>query len=441
MRVYTGERVFDTATVRRTSFLPPVPGTYSEIKQRLHSDVFGRFPRGVWVIAGTQLFASAGFSICLPFFALYLHEERGLLMTLVGSLYLISGICSSTTQMIGGVLADRFGRRRLILGSSVIRLFIYSGLSVLVATSAPVWAIIITYVSGQAVGMAMRPAIAAMITDLSPPDRLTETYGVLRVGQNVGWAAGPALGGYLITFMPYSWLFAIAAFSSVFTFVFIFFFLSESFHATGERVPLSSMFNVTRDHLFLVFTGLCLLVFVTMGQMGSTLSVFTVTCIGFSTAQYGLLLTANGIMVVLFQYPVARWAGKMPITRGLALGSLLYALGYLSLGGVHSFNWAIAAMVIITAGEIVFTPLTLSVVARLSPPDYRGRYMGFFGLSQSMSMSLAPLVGGVLLDTFPQDPWFVWGTIATVALIATLGILWWGNNPRLSTSSNENAQL
>jgi MFS family permease len=256
--------------------MPPVLNTYSEIKRRLSHNVFDRFPRGVWVIAGTQLFASAGFSICLPFFALYLHQERGLPMTLVGTLYLISGICSSTTQMIGGVLADRFGRRRLILGASIVRLFIYSGLAALVAISAPVWAIVATYISGQAVGMSMRPAIAAMITDLSPPGRLTETYGVLRVGQNVGWAAGPALGGYLITFLPYSWLFAIAAFSSIITFTLIFFFLDESFRGTGERVSFGSMFSAARDRLFLLFTGLCLLVFVTMGQMGSTLSVFTV---------------------------------------------------------------------------------------------------------------------------------------------------------------------
>ena len=440
MKVYTGEQVCDAEALRSAGILPQVPHTYSAIKQSLSRDVFGRFPRGVWVITGTQLFASAGFSICLPFFALYLHQERGLPMTLVGTLYLISGICSSTTQMIGGVLADRFGRRRLILGASITRLFIYSGLAALVAVSAPVWAIMITYITGQAVGMSMRPAIAAMITDLSPPDRLTETYGVLRVGQNVGWAAGPALGGYLITFLPYAWLFAVAAFSSVFTFVLIFFFLGESFHGTGEHVPLSSMFSVTRDRLFLIFTGLCLLVFVTMGQMGSTLSVFTVDRIGFSTAQYGLLLTANGIMVVLFQYPVARWAGKLHIAKGLALGSLFYALGYLSMGGVHSFGWAMSAMFVITAGEITFTPLTLSVVGRLSPPDYRGRYMGLFGLSQSMSMSLAPLVGGVLLDAFPQSPWFVWATIGTIAFSATLGLLWWGRSPRLITSSNENAQ-
>jgi MFS family permease len=420
--------------------LSPVPGNYSELKQRLSRDVFGRFPRGVWIIAGTQLFASIGFSICLPFFALYLYQERGLPMTLIGTLFLISGLCSSASQMVGGLLADRFGRRRLILGASMTRLLIYSGLSTLIAVSAPVWVIVVVYITGQAMGMTIRPAIAAMIADLSPPDRLTETYGIQRVGQNVGWAAGPALGGYLITFLPYSWLFAVAAFSSAVTFTLTFLFLAESFHRTEESISFGSMFSVARDRLFLVFTGLCLLVFITMGQMGSTLSVFTVDRIGLSTAQYGLLLTANGILVVLFQYPVARWTGKLTRARGLALGSLLYALGYMSLGGVHDFGWAMAAMVVITAGEIVFTPLTFSMVGTLSPRDYRGRYMGFFGLSQSLSMSLAPLTGGVLLDAFPQDPWFVWGTIGAVSFLATAGLLWWGRSPRLRPLDNENAQ-
>jgi MFS family permease len=145
-------------------------------------------------------------------------------------------------------------------------------------------------------------------------------------------------------------------------------------------------------------------------------------------------------MVVLLQYPVARWAGKLPRARGLALGSLLYALGYLSMGSVNAFGWAMAAMIVITAGEIVFTPLTLSVVGQLSPRDYRGRYMGFFGISQSLSMSLAPLAGGILLDAFPHNPWPIWGTIGTIAFIATAGLLWWGRSPRLSNSNKENAQ-
>jgi len=402
------------------------PGPYSRATEYLRGNVFRRFPRGIWVITAIQLVTSAGFSICLPFMPLYLHQERGLVMTLVGTLFLIGGICSSTTQMVGGVLADRLGRRGLLLGTSVIRMFLYSGLAVLIAFSAPVWAITLLFIAGQSMGMMMRPAIAAMVADLSPEDQLTETYGILRVGQNVGWAMGPAVGGYLITFLPYAWLFGVAALSSVVTFALILLFVRESFTGTTERAEFRTMFSAATDRRFLLFTGLCLMVFVTMGQLGSTLSVFTVDRVGLSTAQYGLLLTANGIIVVLFQYPVARWAGRLTRARGLILGSLFYGIGWLSLGWAGDFGWAMVSIAIVTAGEITFTPLTFSTVGQLAPWDRRGRYMGFFGLSQSLSMSLGPLVGGVLLDAFTDDARFIWGTISAVALVAAAGFQWWG---------------
>ncbi|HEY90681.1 MAG TPA: MFS transporter [Dehalococcoidia bacterium] len=411
--------------------MPGIVDYYVKSKQYLRGNVVGRFPRDIWVITAIQLVASAGFSICLPFMPLYLYQERGLVMTLVGTLFLVSGIFSSATQMVGGVLSDRIGRRPLLLGASVVRLFLYSGLAGLMAVSAPVWAIIIVFIAGQSAGMMMRPAITAMVADLAPPDRLTETYGMLRVGQNVGWAMGPAVGGYLIMFMPYAWLFGVTALSSVITLGLIFLFLRESHTGSTEHVEYRTMFTAATDRTFLWFTVLCLLVFLVMGQLGSTLSVFTVEKMGLSTAQYGMLLTANGIIVVLFQYPVARWAGQLAKARGLVLGSLLYGIGWLSLSWTGDFSWALVSIAIVTAGEIVFTPLTASTVGQLAPPDQRGRYMGFFGLSQSLSMSLAPLVGGVLLDVFPLQPWFIWGTICTIALVAAAGFIRWGNTRRI----------
>jgi MFS family permease len=341
--------------------------------------------------------------------------------------FLIAGLCSAVTQMVGGVLSDRFGRRPLLLGAAGIRVPLYLGMAVLIGVSAPIWAIVVVYIAQQSVGMMVHPATSAMVADLSPKDRLTETYGFLRVGRNVGWAAGPAVGGYLATFLPYSWLFGVAALTSVLAFWLILLFLRESFHGAAERVDLRSVFSVASDRTFLMFTGLSLLVFLAMGQMGSTLSVFTVDRLGFSTAQYGLLLTMNGLIVVFFQYPVARGTSRLTKSTALILGSLLYGLGYLSLGWTASFAWALVAIAVITAGEIVFSPSTLAVVGELSSQGRRGRYMGFFGLSETLGISVGPLVGGVLLDAFPTDPRFIWGTIALVAFAAAAGFHWWGH--------------
>ena len=355
-------------------------------------------------------------------------------MTLVGTIILAAGLLSAGSQMVGGVLSDRFGRRRLLLGAMGISVILYSGLSILIGASAPIWAIAVTYIAGRSVLTTTQPTVSAIVADLAPKNRLTESYGLMRVGGNVGWAAGPAVGGYMATFVSYAWLFGVAALTSVLAFSLILFFFKESFHGDTDRVDFRSILHVATNRTFLMFTTLSMLVFMGMAHIGSTLSVFTVDRIGFSTAQFGLLLTVNGLIVVLFQYPVARVIDRVGKSRSLILGSLFYGLGYLSLGGIDSFGWALGAIAVITAGEIIFAPTTLSVVGELSPHDWRGRYMGFFGLSQTLGISLGPLVGGVLLDAFPGDPWFIWGTIASISFVAALGFYWWGVASRASST-------
>jgi len=93
---------------------------------------------------------------------------------------------------------------------------------------------------------------------------------------------------------------------------------------------------------------------------------------------------------------------------------------------VTSFNWAILSIVIITAGEVTFSPVTSAVVAESAPPDKRGRYMGFFALGQTLGFSLSPLFGGVLLDVFPAEPRLLWGIIAAVGVVAAAGFYAWG---------------
>jgi len=345
-------------------------------------------------------------------------------MTMVGMMLLAAGLCSAVTQALGGALSDRFGRRPILLMATSVSIFLYSGLAVLIGISAPVWAIVVAYIAGRSVLTITRPVISAMVADFTSKQKLTEAYGILRIGANIGWAAGPAIGGYLATFLPYGWLFGIAPLTCGIVSLIVFFFVRESSHTVGRRLSFRSMLPTTDDRAFLVFVGLSLLTFIVMGQMVGTLSIFAVDRVGFSTAQYGLLLTLNGLIVILFQYPVTLALKRLAKFRALVLGSLLYAVGYLSLGWIAQFEWALIAMAIITAGEIIHSPITLSVIGELSPEDQKGRYMGLFGLSQTVGIAIGPLIGGVLIDAFPLDPELVWAPIASIALIAAIGYHW-----------------
>jgi MFS family permease len=352
-------------------------------------------------------------------------------MTLVGMILLAAGLCSAVTQAFGGVFSDRFGRRPILIMASSISVFLYLGLAVLIGISAPVWAITVAYVAGRSVLTITRPVISAVVADFTPKEKLTEAYGILRIGANIGWAAGPAIGGYLATFLSYGWLFGVPVLTSGIVSLIVFFFVHESSQKTSRRVGFRSILPPPGDRAFLVFTMVSLLLFIVMGQMASTLSISAVEKVGFSTAQYGLLLTLNGLIVIFFQYPMTVALRRIAQFRALILGSLLYMFGYLSFGWITQFGWALGAMAIVTTGEIINSPVTLSVIGELAPQDQRGRYMGFYGLSQTIGIALGPLVGGLLLDAFPSDLKLVWAPIASIALISALGYYWWARRFRL----------
>jgi MFS family permease len=355
-------------------------------------------------------------------------------MSVVGAIFLAGGVCTGATNLIGGMLSDRFGRRRLLLVTSSASAFASMAMAMLVGGAAPVWLIILVYMLSRSINGTIGPTISALVADFSLKSRLAESYAVVRVGSNVGFAIGPALGGFLMGYVSYGWLFSISAAASLTVACLVYFYLRQTSAGMPSRVNLRSTLAVARDRQFVVFAIVSILLVLSIGHLGSTLSVFTVDRLGFSSAQYGLLLTTNGIFVVLFQYPVTRVVSRLAKSTGLVLGSLLYVAGYASLGWIGSFNLALLSIFLITAGEVTLSPISSTVVAECAPPDKRGRYMGFFTLSQTVGQSLSPLFGGVLLDAFPTDPRFVWGVIASVGLIAAIGFHLWGRSKYQSTA-------
>ncbi|MFA5629844.1 MAG: MFS transporter [Dehalococcoidales bacterium] len=386
-----------------------------------------RFDPGIWLVSLINLLLAIGFSICIPFLALYLHQNRGLPMALVGVIILISGLSSAGFELIGGELCDRLGRRPLVLFSAVSRSIVYVIMAFLVNYSAPIWSIALAYIASQAIGSIGKPATQAMITDLAPPQRLTESFGILRIGINVGWAAGPAIGGYLAAFMSYGWLFGVAAAISILT-VFVAIFLKESITQKNQKTDFRGLLNVTRNLRFMLFIFFNLLLFTAMGQMMSTLSIYIVDRVGYTTAQYGLLLTVNGLMVIILQYPIARYIDRLSRSRIIILGCVLYAFGYLLYGWVGPYALAVIAMIIVTFGEITFAPAAMSVVAEIAPRGQKGRYMGFFGLNQVVGISIAPLFGGILLDMFLTNHLAIWASIAVMGFLGAAAFFWWARH-------------
>ena len=250
----------------------------------------------------------------------------------------------------------------------------------------------------------------------------------MKAGINIGWALGPAVGGFLLTLISYEWMFGLATLTALIPLFLTGMLLHESLEKSGEKdvIGIRNIAKVAKNSNFMMYIVITFLLLIAFGQMVSTLSVYSVDFAGFTTAQYGSLLTLNGIIVVLLQYPMAAITSSRPKYRVLICGSLLVFAGLITFSWVGSYALAILAMTLLSFGEIIFSPVALTVVSDIAPKSQRGLYMGTFSLSETLGHSTGPFIGGILMDVFPNDPIFIWGGLSAFALAAALGFLLWG---------------
>jgi len=394
---------------------------------RLHTLV-SRYDRRLWTLFFVQMIVAAGFGAAMPFVSIYFYRVLGVPMRIVGTIMLVSAAVSAAGRLFGGELADRLGRRPLIATTLGIRTVLFFGMAVLIHLKVHYLVLALVFLLVRLIGAASQPALSAMVADIVPPEKRVEAFGVLRIGGNAGWAIGPAVGGFLIA-VSYSALFLLTAGATFIGMILILLFTTESIRTKEtERFSLRQVLAAGKDREFLVFCLFSLALFLVMGQFASTLSVFSTEMVGISNVELGFLYTLNGIVVVLFQWPAAFIAAKIGIRRALIAGSLFFAAGYFAVGLVHSYTLLLLLMVVITTGEVFFSPSATTAVANMAPETRTGRYMGFFGLAEASGWSAGPFIGGFLYDAYAHTPIILWGAISGLGLIAAAGFTLTGRN-------------
>lgn len=420
------------------------------------SALFQRDRRLLHLFLGRVL-ASTGFSIVIPFLSIYLHGSRGVPMSAVGAIFFLAALVGAVGQIVGGELSDRRGRKYVLVASQLIRSVAFFGLGLAVMSNAPFYVFaLLTSVSAFA-GRMFEPPSGAMIADIADGPRRAEYYGVLRIGGNLGWALGPAIGGFLAA-LSYASLFLISAGVLLAAAIVMMLKVQETLprRRTGVGVESASVPEVgpalgagryrfqdmavtLRDRVFLRYCIVSLVLFTVMSQLISTLSVYAVEWGGLTQVELGALYSLNGLMVVFLQFPAVRLTASMRLTTALAMGAVLYGIGYGMMGLESGFAFLSVAMFVTTIGEIVATPPSLNLVANFSGESTRGRYMGIYGLFNSFGWSIGPLVGGILLDLSYGRPMLLWGTIMGIALLAALGYLDVRRRIDLATDRNPEA--
>jgi len=380
--------------------------------------IYDEYPSQFWVLILGTFIDRLGGALMFPFFTLYITRKFNVGMTEVGVIFGLFAISSVVGSMFGGALTDRMGRKGMLLFGLVMSALsslwigLVNGLALFFAV------ILVVGLLANAGG----PAQQAMVADLLPEEKRAQGFGILRVVANLAVTIGPMIGG-LLAAQSYMLLFICDAVASLITAGIVYLALQETRPASRESESEQTMaqtlggyLNVMRDVAFVWFLGASVLMVLVYMQMNTTLAVYLRDSHGVSEQGFGYILSLNAAMVVLFQFPITHWISKYRPVIVMAVGTLLYAVGFGMYGLVSTYALFLVAMVIITVGEMFVSPVGQAIVARLAPEDMRGRYMAVFGFSWVIPTAVGPLLAGLVMDN--ADPRWVWYGAGIMGLIA-----------------------
>jgi MFS family permease len=326
------------------------------------------------------------------------------------------GVGTLGACLLGGHMADRFGRRRTIV------LSMCSGALAMLSLSQARGLSLIVLFSGLAglTGELYRPASSALLADLVSAGQRVTAFAAYRMALNAGFAFGPATAG-LLAKHSFLWLFVGDAATSVLYGLVAWFALPAGLQgALAEESALRQTWRLLRqDQRFRQVLAASLAVGVVFVQVFSTMSV-DITRAGFSPSTYGLVISLNGLLIVLWELPLTTFTKHYPARRVMALGYTLIGLGFASNLLPRTVPLLVLTCVIFTLGEMIAMPMAAAYVADLAPNHKRGLHMGTYGMVWALAFVFGPSLG---LWLFAANRVALWSACGLMGIVAAGTIL------------------
>jgi MFS family permease len=350
----------------------------------------GGLPRTFWSLWVGTLINRIG-SFVTPFLALYLTTSRHLSVPGAGALVAVTGAGGIVSQPLGGVLADRVGRRPTLCGALVAS----AAAIVLLASAHAVWLLAVAALLVGITGDLYRPAAQAAIADVVPQADRRRAMGLLFWAVNLGFSAAAVAGGLLAT-RGYALLFAFDALTCGLYAIVVWRTIPETRPAAAAHATAPGWGRVLGDRVAMAYFTL------NLGVAAVYATVFTILPLamaadGHAPSVYGAVIALNGIGIVVLHPLMATALLARPPAVILALGAGLTAIAMALIAMSDAVAGYLVAMVFLTVGEICNASIGPGLVAEIAPAALRGRYAGAYGLSWGLAFTATPLAGAALL--------------------------------------------
>jgi MFS family permease len=374
-------------------------------------------PKPAWILIGGN-FINWFASFAITFLVLYL-TRRGVSFARAGLAVAAFGAGGMAAGVLGGHLADRLGRRNTMAVSMFV-----SAASVLLLyyVHAYVAILVLAFVVGVATDT-WRPASRALMADVVPEGQRVTAYALVRFFGHVGFAAGAALAGFLAEH-HIVWVFLSDAVTSVAFGVLAWTSLPEGRRATREEDQAlgGGYRRVVTDRAFVLLFLASMFVAFIYAQQQTTLPLHVVGPAHLTTSDFGFLLALNGVLVIALELPISSLTMRRPPKQMIALGFLLFGVGFGLTAWARSEIALLGTVAIWTLGEMISAPIAYAYLADIAPEHLRGRYQGLYELSWGIGGVAGPALGAVVFGASPTGLWMMCGAMGLAAAALVLSI-------------------
>ena len=299
---------------------------------------------------------------------------------------------------LGGLVADRYDRRAVLLAGDVTRAVLMVALAATVRADAPVELVLALTALASAAGTAERPAAMALLPRVVGVARLGPANALLHTVQDLGVVVGPAIGAVLLAVAPNEVAFLVNGLTFVVSAALVSTLRrravpagtredeSAGFHfLQGLRTARATPFVVP----LLIVIGMAEL---TYGAQTVQLVVYAAQRLDLGAAGYGYLLAAGGVGGVLSASVTPRLATSTRVSAVVVVTGALYCATQLGYAEVDALVFALAVTLIGGAAFVACEVVAETTLARLAPAESLGRLMGVVE-----AVAVAAMVAGALL--------------------------------------------
>ena len=389
--------------------------------------------REVYVLFFGRVVTNLG-AMVWPLLTLIMNQKLGMSASLVAVVSVIASALLLPMNLLGGRLADKFNKKKIIVICDSISIAFYLLLGILPLTTASLPLMLVAAACQSMEG----PAYDALLADITLTRDRERAYSLMYLGMNLGMVLSPTLAGFL--FKRALWLaFIISGLSIGLSTLLIALLLKDiaPVEETGGIAEYQaarqgdSLLRVMRDNpavlLYILIMGLY---YTAYGQFGYLMPLDLGRVHGEDGALiFGTVNSLNCLIVITCTPVITHWFRRLWDTRKTVVGVALQASGFgvfaLLLGHVPAYY---LAMVLFTWGEIFATVAEGPYLSSRVPASHRGRVNGLIAVAMAVTTGAGELVTGRLFDTLGSGA--AWAFTLGVDAVALALCLWLARRDR-----------